>query len=529
MPLVHAALRFQLSLLCVLALVGENSPPDYVLLNGKIFTASPASSYAQAIAIRGDRIVAVGTSGQIAKLASASTTRLNLGGRVVIPGINDAHYHFGPSPAMHRLSIGGQEPSWEEVQKQIASAVASTPKGTMLHGSTGAAVFEDGNANRATLDRLAPEHPVLLSGWTGHYSIFNSQFIKKLGIEDAVQDPSGSGRVTEYSNFRMGRTLGHLAPGAHAVQQAKEFFDQAVRFGITSVQTMAAGFPDEMASLLRQAGSPIRIRVINLSLGRPSDRVEAPKVRSAGNVTISGLKWIADGTPIERSAALRAPYADSPDTSGVENFSEQEMEAMLRESQRAGEPLLVHLVGDRAVEDFLKAMMATGGPATWSERRVRIEHGDGLMPDLVPKAKALGVMVVQNPAHFTIGALLAKRYGPQRAAQSQPVRSLIDAGIPLAIGSDGPLNPYLNLMFAANNPGRPDESLTREQAVTAYTLTAADAEFAEKEKGSLEPGKLADLAVLSQDIFQVPPPDLPRTESVLTMVGGKIVYNHLKK
>jgi hypothetical protein len=205
------------------------------------------------------------------------------------------------------------------------------------------------------------------------------------------------------------------------------------------------------------------------------------------------------------------------------------MEAMLGESLRSGDQLLVHLVGDRAVEDFLKAMTATGGPAVWSRRRVRIEHGDGLMPDLIPKAKELGVIVVQNPSHFTIGELLAKRYGPERAAHSQPFRSLMEAGIPLAIGSDGPLNRYLNIMLASNDPSRPHESLTREQAVTAYTQTSAYAEFAEKDKGRLEPGKLADLAVLSQDIFQVAPPLLPVTESVLTMVGGKIVYNHLSK
>jgi len=146
------------------------------------------------------------------------------------------------------------------------------------------------------------------------------------------------------------------------------------------------------------------------------------------------------------------------------------------------------------------------------------------MPDLVSQTKNLGVIVVENPTHVTIRELLVKRFGLERANELQPFRSLLEAGIRLA-GSDGPNNPYLNIMLASIYPGKPKEAVTREQAVIAYTLTSAYAEFAEKDKGSLEPGKLADLAVLSQDIFTIPPPELPKTESVLTLVGGKVVYD----
>ena len=198
---------------------------------------------------------------------------------------------------------------------------------------------------------------------------------------------------------------------------------------------------------------------------------------------------------------------------------------MLRESLQRDDQLLVHVVGDRTVETFLKAMDATGGKAVWSKRRVRMEHGDGIPQDLVPRVRELGIVVVQNPTHLTLRDLMVRRYGNERANQLQPLRSLFDSGIPLALGSDGPANPYLNIMLATIYPSKPQEAITREQAVTAYTLTSAYAEFAEKDKGSLEPGKLADLAVLSQDIFKVPPDDLPKTESVLTLVNGKIVYD----
>jgi hypothetical protein len=201
------------------------------------------------------------------------------------------------------------------------------------------------------------------------------------------------------------------------------------------------------------------------------------------------------------------------------------MEAMLRESLRNDDQLLVHIVGDRTTEIFLNAMDATGGKYVWFKRRVRIEHGDGITPDLVAHAQELGVIVVENPTHLTLRELFLKRYGPERTEQLQPLRSLLEAGIPVAIGSDGPNNPYLNIMLASIYPGKSRQAITREQAVTAYTLTAAYAEFTEKDKGSLEPGKLADLTVLSQDIFHVPPDELPKTESVLTMVGGKIVYD----
>ncbi len=155
--------------------------------------------------------------------------------------------------------------------------------------------------------------------------------------------------------------------------------------------------------------------------------------------------------------------------------------------------------------------------------RVRIEHGDGLLPDLIPRARDFGVIVVQNPSHFAFRDIFADRYG--EPFDYSPARSLIEAGLPFALGSDGPLNPYLNLMFAVMHPARPEEAITVEQAVEAYTRGSAFAEFQENEKGMIALGKLADLAVLSQDIFTVPVGQLPGTESVMTITGGDIVYN----
>ncbi len=182
---------------------------------------------------------------------------------------------------------------------------------------------------------------------------------------------------------------------------------------------------------------------------------------------MSGTKCVIDGTPIEHSAAMRKPYADHPDTSGELNFSEKEMEDILRESLQRNDQLMVHVVGDRTVETFLKAMDATGGEKVWALPRVRFEHGDGIMPDLVAAVKRLGVVEVQNPTHLSLDLA---RWGTRRAEHDQPMRSLVKAGVPLTIGSDGPDNPFLNIMLATTCKDKPHEALTREQAVIAPTL-----------------------------------------------------------
>jgi predicted amidohydrolase YtcJ len=304
----------------------------------------------------------------------------------------------------------------------------------------------------------------------------------------------------------------------------------ASRYGIASVQHMSMPVsPARLVNLFKQAPTPIRERVMHYML---TDRGESNRERAARLpqrptplITVSGTKWVFDGTPIEHTAAFRDPYADLPGTSGQMNFTQAEMESMLRESLRAGQQMVAHIIGDRTTETFLKAMEATGGEAVWGQRRVRIEHGCGLAPDLIARARHLGVVVVIDPSHFVLGDALNERLGGERLHQLEPVRALLDAGIPVALGSDGLLNPYVNIMLATTNPLRPDQALSREEAVTAYTRMSAFAEFAEREKGSLAPGKLADLAVLSQDVFTVPAADLPKTESVLTLVGGKVIYD----
>jgi hypothetical protein len=514
---------------------------DLILLNGKIFTSDSAHPYVEALAIRGERIVATGNAERVRMLAGPKTRLIDLGGRVVIPGINDAHHHCAFEPAGFHLQFKSAEPTWADVAEEVAAAVAKTPKGTLIRGEIGPVAFFDARANAVSLDKIAPDHPVMLDTWAQHGGVLNSSAFARFGIKENEPDPvaghfvrSADGKLTgvvyEYAKFQINRRRSDMATEEEALQQAQEFFQDAVRLGITSVQDMSMpGGAERCVMASKKAPTPIRMRVIRMAgttaKGRDKTEGRGLPPHPAPLITVSGTKWLLDGSPIERTAALRKPYTDLPSASGEPDFPEKEMEAMLRESLQNDDQLMVHAVGDRVTEMFLNAMDATGGAKVWADRRVRVEHGDGIMPDLIPRVKELGLIVVENPTHFALRELFVKRFGVERADQMQPMRSLLDAGIPLALGSDGPNNPYLNIMLATIYPGKPSEAITREQAVIACTLTAAYSEFAEKNKGSLEPGKFADLTVLSQDIFSVPPSELPRTESVLTMVGGKIVYD----
>ncbi|HKV77400.1 MAG TPA: amidohydrolase [Candidatus Sulfotelmatobacter sp.] len=520
----------------------QSASTDLILFNGNVFTSNASQPYVEALAIRGDRIVAVGTSKEVVALASKGTRRIDLGGRTVIPGINDSHLHLEVKPSHYDLPLKSDDPTWQEMIDALTAAVPKVAKGTWIEGVFGPTIIDDPHATKGSLDALSPDNLVVLWDWTGHASLLNTAAMQKFGIREDEPDPQGgrfernhaNGKLTgmafEYAMERVIVPYVGLVSDDEAVSQLRSFFDGAAQLGITTLQDMASPISAERcAVLLERASPPIRVRVMWMGStdehGRAISEGRASNLHPTPLVTVSGTKWVLDGTPIERSAATRQPYADRPSTSGELLFPEKEMENMLRESLQRNDQLMVHVVGDHTIETFLNAMDATGGEKVWSKRRVRLEHGDGLMPDLVPRAKRLGVIVVQNPTHFALGELFVKRFGDKRSQMLFPVRSLLEAGIPVALGSDGSLNPFLNIMLASSHPGNPKEAMTREQAVIAYTLTSAYAEFAENDKGSLEPGKLADLAVLSQDIIKVPAEDLPKTESVLTVVGGKVVYD----
>jgi predicted amidohydrolase YtcJ len=522
----------------------QGTPPDLILYNGKVFTSSQKNLYVQALAISGERITATGDSAKIKSLAGPHTKEIDLGGRTVIPGLNDAHNHLGIAPPNHiDLKLASPDPAWPEMKAAIAAAVLKAPKGTFVNGTIAWKIFRDVSVDRNALDQVAPNNPVVLQTLSNHAWIMNSAALAKAGIREGQPDPLGgrferspdgrlTGIVCEYAVFDVERTFADQTSEADALSELRNRFSEAVRWGITTIQDMSNDMPPERCvSLLEKMPTPIRVRVVRMPGTTPAGRdiQEGRPVPHSSNplITISGTKWMLDGTPIEGTFALRNYPATAGDFVLHEQltFPKTELAAMLRESRHDHDQLLVHVSAYPPVSAMLDAMQSAGGTQVWAKQRLRFEHGDGLTPDLIPRVKELGIVVVQNPTHLAMVNVNPDLGGIFEKTKTQPLRSLLDAGIPVALGSDGPMNPYLNIMFASLHPNRPSEAITREQAVIAYTLTSAYAEFTEKDKGSLEPGKLADLAVLSQDIFTAPSRDLPKTTSILTMVGGRIVYD----
>ena len=519
---------------------------DLVLLGGKVFTADSTRPWVEAVAVRGSHIVAVGTTEEVERLAEPSTRRIALAGRTVVPGFDDAHAHVGAAP-VDGVSIvvdpaPTTDPSLSAVLDSLRAAVGRTPDGTWLRVTIGGRVFDDPRATRAVLDSVAPLHNVWLHGWSGHGAILNTaamQATRLLGARDPLggwltRDAAGvpTGRIDEYVIYELDRRLA-VARGDSLLHMAMHAYaNQGVRLGITSVQDMAGGYDLSTARrALRGDTLPMRLRVIRFpnpstSGGWDNDwRTSGSDTPLAPRVHISGVKWVLDGTPIERLALMRRPYSDRPGWYGRANIPFDSLRAILRDAlARQTQPML-HAVGDSTIALVIAAMRAEAPDSVWRRLRPRLEHADALSRDQIESIKSLGAIVVQNPSHLALPPIMNSRWGANRLAAVNLLRTLVDAGVPLAIGSDGPREPGLNIMLATLHPNVPREGLTREQAVIAYTRGSAYAAFAERERGTIAPGMLADLVVLSQDIFTVAPDALPATSSVLTLVGGKVVHD----
>ena len=544
-------LPLALSLLMVIAGAGrvgaQVAPPDFIFTGGKVFTADLTRPWAGAVAIRGERILFVGSSAAAEQLAGPHTRLIRLAGRVVVPGFNDAHDHIGAAEFGTSFATDlapTPEPTLATVLDSVRAIAHRTRRGTWLHTVVGQRVIEDSAANRTALDRIAPDHPVMLWVWTGHGLVLNTAALRALKIPENARDPLGgsyrrdaSGRLTgvldDYAEWAALRRLYSALPLRTLVGYLRKYAADGARWGITSVQDMD-GYLDPATTVraFREANLPIRIRVIPYpmtnSAGLRGAEWTGINAHPSDPTVISGVKWILDGTPLDRNALMRAPYADRPGWHGRLQFPIDTVRAILALALATRQPLHLHIVGDSSVRLVLTQMQSLAPDSVWRPLRVRIEHGDGLANDLLPAVRRLGVVVVENPTHFAFEpGLIERRFGA-RPAGFQSLRSLIDAGIPVALASDGPRNPFLNIMFATTHPNNPAEAITREQAVTAYTHGSAYAEFAERQKGTIAPGMLADLAVLSQDIFVVPASSLPATQAYLTMVGGKIVYDSLR-
>lgn len=502
-----------------------DAPPDFVLYNARVFTADPARPWAEAVAIRGERVLAVGTDEDVRPLAGPGTRVVDLVGRVVIPGVNDVHTHLGyhapigPSvPVPFENWALGPEP--QPVLDSLAALARRTPPGTWLRGAMGLAI-RNSPVRRADLDRVAPDHPVILVATVGHGSMVNTRALRAMGVTDMAADPAGgwyerdpatgalTGLLDGSAQYAAWGAYFSTLPDDGVVAYLREAAQQALRFGVTTLQHMPSFVgAAETERWFGEAALPVRVRLHQWPF--PGRRAEWAALRGRRPSTlsyVSGVKYVVDGTPIEQWALMRRPYEGRPGWYGRPYYSAEEVRGMLREALTGEDQLMLHVVGDSATAVVLRAMESLAPDSVWRPLRVRIEHGAGVTGPDVERARRLGVVLTQ-----------------WRASAAQ-VAAWHRAGVPLAYGSDGePGNPWWELSWQTT-PQDGGAALSREEALRAYTRGSAYAEFAEHEKGTLAPGMLADLAVLSQDVFAVPTEALPGTTSVLTLVGGRVAYD----
>ena len=532
-----------LSVSTVLAPAGAADLADLVLINGVVYTADPEQPSVQAIAIRGNRILATGSTAEIKKFADAETQLVDLAGNFVTPGFNDTHYHtFANQNFGHQLKLPW-EPSWDQILQAVKAKTASVPKGEWIVGLAGVAMVDDENADRFSLDEVSPDHPVFIGSWFSHGEVVNSRGLRDLQVAEDQPDPKGgrfvrvgdtqtiTGKVHEYAQWPLHRRLAdiHLDDEALVdIMQAES--DKLLRHGVTSIQDMPILNPERYLAALKTADLPIRVRYVRMPNTTPDGRdvgesLHLPEYPIDGNsrVKATGTKWFLDGTHIERWAARRESYTDRPGWRGKMSFSAADLDEMLANEDEWKGQMLFHSEGDLATAMLLRAMERTGRK-DWPAQRVRIEHGTGILRDLVEKTAELGVIVAQQPHHLSISFMFQERMGAG-ARDWFPLRSLVDAGVKLTMGTEGIESPYATFPYAINHPLNPDESLTREEVIDGFTRHAAYAEFEEHDKGTIAAGMLADIAVHSQNLLTVPADAIKDTVSLMTIVDGVIAYD----
>lgn len=532
-------------LLFQIALSANAQAPDLILTNGKIFTSDTTQLYVEALAIRAGRITASGTTNAIKRLATKNTKHLNLNGMLVVPGFNDAHNHLPDCLNGNEIPLNenAMDPSWQWILDTLQQLTKTTPQGQWILIPIGPTIASSSEDTRFDLDKITTNHPVRLLSWMGHVCIFNRLGLEKMGISEVASDPKGgfyerlpdgktlTGRAIEKNAYNPNTSYEKVAAmrdEKKLVSELQGITQAMLQLGITSYQNMCTGATaGDYIRIWQKAGLPFRLRLIRWGDMNPDGTLSIPgkelpkKISTLPLVTVSGTKWLMEGTPDEEYAEQFEPYPNRPNWYGKMNYTMPEVEKMIREAVNRHDQLMFHIVGDKSVGKLLDLMEKMN--IDWKPLRPRFEHADKIdyLPKYLEQAKRMGIIVIENPTNFSENFPAVRKTSPFDMA----MKTLLLKGIPLGIGSDGPFNPFLNIMFAVTHPRRHSEAISREEAVIAYTATNAFAEFEEQNKGTLTVGKVADLAVLSQDIFEIPVPALPQTKSILTMVNGKIVYD----
>lgn len=523
--------------------------PDLILYNARVYTMDPRAPTASGLAVQGDRIVALEQENAWRGATSAAGQALDLGGRVVIPGLIDAHLHFIEySLRLDRVSI--YELPLDETLRRIGRQAGQAPPGTWIRGGGWNCSLWEGGAfpTRQILDRVVPDHPAALSSKDGHSLWINTRAMELAGLNAQTPDvPGGSihrdaagaptGLLQEQAMDLVYRIIPR--PTVQEMQAACERgLGYACRVGLTGVHNCEGAASLAVMQELKRLGR-LTLRVLaHIPEEGLEEAIKLGLRDGFGDewVRVRGVKAFSDGSLGSRSAWMLAPYEGTAANVGVPTTTPPAMRELVRRANGAGLSVAVHAIGDAANRVVLDAIAAVAEERP-RHLRNRIEHVQLLHSNDLPRLAQLGVVASMQPVHATADIDLVERHWGSRGATSYAWRSLLDAGTVLAFGSDAPvedISPLVGIHAAVTRrradgtPGPegwyPAQRLTVGEAIHAYTMGAAYAGGEEQIKGSLTPGKLADLVILDRDIFQIAPLEILQARVLGTMVGGSFVY-----
>jgi predicted amidohydrolase YtcJ len=520
-----------------------------VLVNGHVVTMDAGQPRATAVAIADGRFLAVGSDADVRNLATAATRVVDLGGKTVLPGFIDAHSHPASAGRSHLKQVDCDLRSISEIQAAIRARAEKTPAGDWVLGFK----YDDTKTREARpltredLDAAAPAHPVFVQHRGGHTAYVNSLAIQKAGVAESAADPPGghfdrdaAGRLTGRLKERATEPFEAVIPSTDTRDDYREgvriISKMMSRTGITSVHD-AYGTPDDLRAYqdARDAGE-LSVRVYCLIGSMHLDRMLAAGVRTGlGDewVRVGAVKMTCDGSISERTARLAEPYVGRPHDHGIWVTSEDELYRTLLRAHQAGWQLGVHANGDEAIARMLGIYERLQREHPRRDPRFRLEHCTMIDEGLVSRIKALGVIPTPFSTYVYYHGEKMKEYGAQRLERMFALRSFLDAGVRATQASDYPPGPFEPMMALQSEVTRTDikgnvwgprQRITVEEAIRVGTLHGAYASFEERQKGSIEAGKLADLVVLGRDPFREDPSSLVTIPVERTMAGGRWVF-----
>jgi len=528
--------------------------PDLVFVGGRVHTVNSTNDIAEAVAVSGGRISAVGSNAEVRAGAGPGARVIELNGRSLLPGFHDAHGHFtGVGSSM--TAIDCKAPGMQSIralQEAVRERAASQPPGTWIRGRgyDQSRLAELRHPTKYDWDAVAPEHPVIFGRTCGHISSVNSKALALAGVTDTTEDPPGGrfdradGQITgvcfetaqnvlqgvaalsreEIRASLIRANQAYLAAGCTTVHDAGGLTGSAF---VPAQDLVAAGEIQVRLyafTTVNAVNSPL-MGMLNTGLhtGFGNDRLK-----------LGAFKVMTDGSSSGPTASTREPYTSNSDDFGILYWSQDELDGLIGRAHRQGFQCTVHAVGDRAIEQTLNAMARAQSEFPREGIRHRIEHCGICPPDLQKRVKAQGIIPAMQPAFFwEFGDGYIANYGQERADTMFPAKSLIDMGVPVAGSSDAPVTHYAPLfgieqaMTRATNGGQvcgPNERVNLTTAIRMHTINGAHACFDEAKKGSIEAGKFADLVVLGEDIARVPATSVRNIPVAMTVVDGEVVY-----